>query len=57
VRDEIRYDPYSSSMQREAMRASTAVIKGVGYCVPKALVYCRLPARHRHPGAARVSPT
>ena len=39
VRDGIRYDPYSASMQREAMRASTTVINRVGYCVPKALLY------------------
>ncbi len=57
VRDDIRYDPYSSSMRREAMRASTTVIKGVGYCVPKALLYAAclraigIPAR---PGFADV---
>jgi transglutaminase-like putative cysteine protease len=57
VRDGIRYDPYSASMQREAMRASTTVINRVGYCVPKALVYAAclravgIPAR---PGFADV---
>lgn len=57
VRDEIRYDPYSASMQREAMRASTAAEKRVGYCVPKALLYAAclravgIPAR---PGFADV---
>ena len=57
VRDEIRYDPYASSMQREAMRASTTVIKGASYCVPKAILYCAclraigIPAR---PGFADV---
>ena len=57
VRDDIRYDPYSSSMQREAMRASTTVIKGASYCVPKAILYCAclravgIPAR---PGFADV---
>jgi hypothetical protein len=57
VRDDIRYDPYASSMQREAMRASTTVIKGVSYCVPKAILYCAclraigIPAR---PGFADV---
>ncbi|MDP2136074.1 MAG: transglutaminase family protein [Sulfuritalea sp.] len=57
VRDGIRYDPYSASMQREAMRASTTLIKGVGYCVNKALVYAAclraigIPAR---PGFADV---
>lgn len=57
VRDGIRYDPYSFSMERHAMRASTTLIKGVGYCVPKALVYVAclraigIPAR---PGFADV---
>lgn len=57
VRDGIRYDPYSASMQREAMRASTALVKRVGYCVPKALLYAAclravgIPAR---PGFADV---
>lgn len=57
VRDGIRYDPYSASMRREAMRASTTLIKGVGYCVNKALVYAAclrsigIPAR---PGFADV---
>lgn len=57
VRDGIRYDPYSASMEREAMRASTTLIKGVAYCVPKALLYTAclravgIPAR---PGFADV---
>jgi transglutaminase-like putative cysteine protease len=57
VRDGIRYDPYSASMQREALRASTTLEKRVGYCVNKALVYAAclravgIPAR---PGFADV---
>ena len=57
VRDDIRYDPYSASMRREAMRASTTLIKRVAYCVPKALLYAAclravgIPAR---PGFADV---
>ncbi|KAF0164356.1 MAG: transglutaminase [Rhodocyclaceae bacterium] len=57
VRDGIRYDPYSFRMERAAMRASTAVVRRVGYCVPKALVYAAclraigIPAR---PGFADV---
>jgi transglutaminase-like putative cysteine protease len=57
VRDGIRYDPYSARMQREAMRASTTLINGVAYCVPKALLYAAclravgIPAR---PGFADV---
>jgi transglutaminase-like putative cysteine protease len=57
VRDGIRYDPYSFSMERAAMRASNTLEKRVGYCVPKALVYAAclraigIPAR---PGFADV---
>jgi len=57
VRDGIRYDPYSSSMKREAMRASTTLLTGVAYCVPKAVLYAAclraigIPAR---PGFADV---
>jgi transglutaminase-like putative cysteine protease len=57
VRDEIRYDPYSASMRREALRASTTLIRRFGYCVPKALLYAAclraigIPAR---PGFADV---
>ena len=57
VRDDIRYDPYSASMRREALRASTTAIGRVGYCVPKALLYTAclraigIPAR---PGFADV---
>jgi transglutaminase-like putative cysteine protease len=57
VRDGIRYDPYSASMRREAMRASTTLVSRVGYCVNKALVYAAclraigIPAR---PGFADV---
>jgi len=57
VRDGVRYDPYSASMQREAMRASTTLVNRVGYCVPKALLYAAclraigIPAR---PGFADV---
>lgn len=57
VRDGIRYDPYSASMKREAMRASTTLLTGVAYCVPKATLYAAclraigIPAR---PGFADV---
>ena len=57
VRDGIRYDPYSASMRREALRASTTLVNRVGYCVPKALLYAAclraigIPAR---PGFADV---
>jgi transglutaminase-like putative cysteine protease len=57
VRDGIRYDPYSASMQRAALRASTTAIKRASYCVPKALLYAAclravgIPAR---PGFADV---
>jgi len=57
VRDGIRYDPYSASMRREALRASTTLLNGAAYCVPKALLYAAclravgIPAR---PGFADV---
>ncbi|MBE0582457.1 MAG: transglutaminase domain-containing protein [Desulfofustis sp.] len=38
VRDEIRYDPYAIRYSPEALRASTIIGKGVGYCVAKAVV-------------------
>lgn len=57
VRDGVRYDPYSASMRREALRASAALIRRAAYCVPKALLYAAclraagIPAR---PGFADV---
>ncbi len=38
VRDKIRYDPYDISYSPEALRASTIIGKGAGYCVAKAVV-------------------
>ncbi|MEE4314542.1 MAG: transglutaminase family protein [Desulfofustis sp.] len=38
VRDEIRYDPYDIRYLPEALRASTVIGKGSGYCVAKAVV-------------------
>ena len=51
VRDDLRYDPYSTPMKREAYRASTTLAAGHGYCVNKAglmAAVCRavgIPAR------------
>lgn len=36
VRDHVRYDPYSFSVERDALKASTTLINASGYCVPKA---------------------
>jgi transglutaminase-like putative cysteine protease len=36
VRDEIRYDPYSTPLKREAYGASTCLEKRFGYCITKA---------------------
>ena len=36
VRDDLRYDPYNTPMQREAYRASTTLAAGHGYCVNQA---------------------
>ena len=38
VRDKIRYDPYSASMDPEDYRASAVATQGVAYCVPKAIL-------------------
>lgn len=38
VRDEIRYDPYDLQESPEALKASTVIKKGSGYCVAKAVV-------------------
>jgi putative acyl-CoA dehydrogenase len=58
VRDGIRYDPYSFSMKREAMRASTdGGSAGVGYCVNEGAGLRRLPARRSASRRDRASPT
>lgn len=36
VRDSIRYDPYSISMDRETYKASSLIQAGQGFCLPKA---------------------
>lgn len=38
VRDRIRYDPYDLRYSREAMKASSVLAKGSGYCVAKAVL-------------------
>ena len=38
VRDIIKYDPYDLRRDREALRASTVVEKGSGYCVAKSVL-------------------
>ena len=38
VRDEVRYDPYRIDLSPQGMRASEALIKGYGWCVPKAVL-------------------
>jgi uncharacterized protein (DUF2132 family) len=38
VRDEIRYDPYDLQDSPDALKASTVIKKGSGYCVAKAVV-------------------
>jgi transglutaminase-like putative cysteine protease len=51
VRDDIRYDPYSTQLSVEGLRASGTLAAGRGWCVPKAILLaacCRalgLPAR------------
>ena len=51
VRDNIRYDPYSGTMDVAGLKASTTLSTGRGWCVPKAILLaacCRqagIPAR------------
>ncbi|HNT39969.1 MAG TPA: transglutaminase family protein [Rubrivivax sp.] len=51
VRDGFRYDPYRIDLSPEGMRASTVLVNGYGWCVPKAALLtavCRaagIPAR------------
>lgn len=51
VRDEFRYDPYQAWFDLEGFKASHTLSAGVGWCVPKAILYvagCRalgIPAR------------
>ena len=51
MRDQIRYNPYSFSAERETLKASHALQAGESYCVPKALLlaacarHCGIPAR------------
>jgi transglutaminase-like putative cysteine protease len=51
VRDGIRYDPYAIDLSVSALRASTTLARGRGWCVPKAVLLaagCRavgIPAR------------
>ena len=51
VRDQLRYDPYRTSLTVQGMKASTALAQRAGWCVPKATALaavCRaagIPAR------------
>ncbi len=38
VRDGVRYDPYRIDLSLPGMRASTALLQGHGWCVPKAVL-------------------
>lgn len=57
VRDGISYDPYRVDLHREALRASSVIQKGYGFCITKAILLTAvyrsagLPAR---PGFADV---
>ncbi len=47
VRDQIRYDPYDLEFSRKAMKASSVIKKGSGYCVSKAVLLTAV-ARHQN---------
>lgn len=38
VRDGIRYDTYEIDLSPEAMRASAVLARGIGFCIPKAVL-------------------
>ena len=38
VRDGIRYDTYEIDLSKEAMRASSVLARGIGFCIPKAVL-------------------
>jgi transglutaminase-like putative cysteine protease len=38
VRDEIRYDPYRIDLRPEAMKASSTLARGYGFCIAKAVL-------------------
>lgn len=38
VRDGIRYDTYEIDLRRAAMRASSVLARGIGFCIPKAVL-------------------
>lgn len=40
VRDRFKYDPYSVQLAPEAMRGSSVIARGAGFCVNKALLLC-----------------
>lgn len=57
VRDRIRYDPYRIDLSPAGMRASAAIEKGHGWCVPKAALMaavCRAAGIPARPGFADV---
>ncbi len=42
VRDNIRYDPYAPFYRPEHYRASCVLMRGKGFCIPKASLLCAL---------------
>ncbi|MFC1791426.1 transglutaminase family protein [Gemmatimonadota bacterium] len=38
VRDRIRYDPYRIDLRPDAMRASSTLVRGYGFCIAKAVL-------------------
>lgn len=49
VRDGVRYDPYDLRYSREAMKASSVLAKGSGYCVAKAVLLAAVGRRQGIP--------
>ncbi len=49
VRDKIRYDPYDVKPIRRALKASSVILKGSGFCVAKAIVLAALARSQKIP--------
>lgn len=39
VRDRVRYDPYAPDLSPEGLTASATLVRGRGFCVPKAILF------------------
>ena len=54
VRDRFRYDPYRLDLRPEAMRASSVLAVGHGWCVTKAALLADADGLEQHPTGQRM---